>query len=146
MGPMRFVLLACSAIALLFCSEGFGEDGGPLLRNISPGKAFALIRENAGNGNFVILDVRTPGEFAAEHLEGAVLIDYRSPAFRDEVARLDRGKEYLVYCRTANRSALAAGIMENLGFRKIHHLAGGIVRWSEEGLPVVRTDSVQGKQ
>lgn len=137
--PKAMVLLGLSVIAFLGVSGASGQDGSPVPRNVSPGDAFALIRENAENDDFVILDVRTPGEFAKGHLEGAVLNDYRSPAFREEVAHLDRGKTYLVYCRTANRSARAIGIMKDLGFRNILHLEGGIVRWSEEGLPVVRT-------
>ncbi len=144
MMPLRSFLLACSFIALLVASKGFGLDDPSSPRNVSPMEASALIRENAGNGDFLILDVRTPGEFAGGHLEGAVLIDYRSPAFREEVARLDRGKEYLVYCRTANRSAKAVGIMKELGFLRLLHLKGGIVRWSEEGLPLAGTDSRGG--
>jgi rhodanese-related sulfurtransferase len=127
-----------SALAFLVVVIGAVAAGGDAARDVRPKEAQALIRENAGNREFVVLDVRTPEEFAQGHLEGAVLVDYRSPGFREELAGLDRKKTYLVYCRTGNRSASALGIMSELGFRSSYHLEGGIVRWLEEGGPAVR--------
>lgn len=129
------VLPALSFFLLVIGAATAGGDAG---RNVGPGEAQALIRENAGNRDFVVLDVRTPGEFVQGHLEGAVLVDYRSPGFREEMAGLEKTKTYLVYCRTGNRSARAMGIMGELGFRSTYHLEGGIKRWVKEGLPVVR--------
>lgn len=132
------LLRVLSASAFLVAMFGAARGGDGMPRNVAPGEARELIRENAGNRDFVVLDVRTPGEFAQGHLKGAVLIDYRSPGFRQEMAGLDRKKTYLVYCRTGNRSARALEIMKELGFRRYHHLEGGIKRWLEEGLPAVR--------
>jgi len=131
-------LLGLAALAFLAAGIGTGTARGETTRNMGPGEAQALIRENAGKKDFVVLDVRTPGEFAQGHIEGAVLVDYRSPAFREEMAGRDRAKTYLVYCRTGNRSVGAMKIMRELGFRSYYHLEGGIKRWQEEGLPVVR--------
>lgn len=125
-------------LAFLAAMTGSGLAGGGGAINLDSGEAQALIREHAGDRNFVVLDVRTPGEFAQGHLEGAVLVDYRSPEFRQQVARLDRTKIYLVYCRTGNRSSKAMGIFQELGFRNTYHLERGIKRWVEEGLPTVR--------
>ncbi len=129
-----FTLLAFPLLA----AAGAGGEGGPAIREVGPAEARALIRENAGNSDFVVLDVRTPEEFSRGHLEGAVLVDYRSPGFREEMAGRDKTKTYLVYCRTGNRSARALEIMKELGFRRYYHLEGGIKRWLEEGLPAVR--------
>lgn len=104
-------------------------------RNLSPVEARERIERSAGNPDFVLLDVRTPGEFRTERIGGAVLIDYNSSDFRAETARLDRGKTYLVYCRTGNRSAGALRVMKEEGFRNVYHLDGGIVKWKEAGLP-----------
>ena len=131
-------LMALPALAVLVVVIGVAAAWGDEVRDVGPKDAQALIRENAGNRDFVVLDVRTPEEFAQGHLEGAVLVDYRSPGFRGEVAGLSRTKTYLVYCRTGNRSASALGIMRELGFRSYYHLDGGIKRWLEEGLPAVR--------
>jgi rhodanese-related sulfurtransferase len=138
-GTLKFLFLLVLP-ALLFLpamigTSGAGSDPG---RNVDPGEAHALILKNKGNRDFVVLDVRTPGEFAKGHLDGAVLVDYRSAGFREEMAGFDRTKTYLVYCRTGHRSTRALGIMSELGFRSYYHLEGGITRWAEEGLPTVR--------
>jgi len=104
-------------------------------RNLSPVQARERIEQSAGNPDFVLLDVRTPGEFRSERIGGAVLVDYNSSTFRAEMAALDRGKTYLVYCRTGNRSTGALKVMREEGFRNVYHLEGGIVKWKEAGLP-----------
>ncbi len=72
---------------------------------ISPNDAAALIGAHAGNPAFVLLDVRTPEEFAHGRIAGAVNLDYRGADFQGDLARLDRSRTYLVYCRTGNRSS-----------------------------------------
>ena len=84
----------------------------------------------------MILDVRTPGEYAAGHIAGAVLLDYRPPTFEDELGGLSRDATYLVYCRSGNRSAGAVEVMARRGFTRIYELAGGIQAWERAGLPV----------
>lgn len=63
----------------------------------------------------VVVDVRTPGEYAAGHLDGAVNIDFQSASFADDVADLDTDAEYVVYCQSGHRSAQAVAVMENAG-------------------------------
>ena len=106
--------------------------------DIAPKEANELIDERSGDEDFVILDVRTPEEFSGGHIEGAIIIDFNSENFEDEIGKLDRNITYLIYCRTARRSSLALDIMEDLGFTDVYNLKGGIVRWEEEGFPVVR--------
>jgi rhodanese-related sulfurtransferase len=106
--------------------------------NVTVGKAQKLIKERAGKADFVILDVRTPGEFAEGHLKGAVNLDVQSPTFEKGLRALDRKKSYLVYCRTGNRSRQAILAMERLGFRSIFHMNEGIVMWKQQGFPLAR--------
>ena len=103
--------------------------------NLSPAAAREMIGERAGTPGFVLLDVRTPGEYRSERIDGAVLVDYNSGNFRSELRALDREKTYLVYCRTGNRSNGALKVMREEGFRNLYHLEGGIVKWKEAGLP-----------
>lgn len=86
--------------------------------------------------DLVVLDVRTPEEFASGALPNAILIDINSPTFADEIARLDTSKPYLVYCRSGNRSATAVEIMEEAGFGEIYELANGIQAWVGSGRPL----------
>lgn len=85
-----------------------------------------------------VVDVRTPAEFAEGHLEGAQLIDFNDASFADEVALLDPDGEYLVYCRSGNRSAQAVAVMQQLGIEHIWDMEGGVIAYAQEGYPLVR--------
>jgi len=98
--------------------------------NISVIEAKKLIQENQSNQDFVILDVRTPAEFAENKIDPkAVNIDVDSPDFVKEINKLDKNKNYLVYCRTGRRSAIASQTMTDNGFAKIQNMEGGTVEW-----------------
>ena len=85
----------------------------------------------------VILDVRTPLEYSSGHLNGSINLDFKSPSFSDQIARLDQNKAYLLYCRTGIRSARALLLMRSLGFTKLYNLTKGIEQWQREGYEVV---------
>ena len=103
--------------------------------NLSPAEARDLLWKRSGDPDFVLLDVRTRKEFDAERIAGAVMVDYNSPSFRDEIAKLDRSKSYLVYCRTGNRTNGAVKVMRELGFPNVIVFPGGITAWKEAGFP-----------
>jgi len=73
----------------------------------------------------VIIDVRTPAEFAGGHLEGAINIDVQSADFAAQVMELDKDGEYFVYCRTGNRSGQAIAQMNQMGFGDTYN-GGGV--------------------
>lgn len=85
----------------------------------------------------ILLDVRTAGEFAAGHLEGAINIDVEGMTFEGEVANLDKTKTYAIYCQSGRRSRIAIETMSNAGFTKLFNLDQGIGSWQAAGLPVV---------
>lgn len=85
----------------------------------------------------VIIDVRTPGEFAGGHLEGALNIDVQSPDFAAQISQLDPAGDYFVYCRSGNRSGQAISQMSNMGFTSLTN-GGSVSKASSlSGLPVV---------
>lgn len=94
----------------------------------------AAITENPPDG-LVILDVRTPEEYAEGHLDGAVLVDFYEPDFADQLAALDKDVPYLVYCRSGNRSGQTIPLMQQLGFDSAVDVDGGILAWAAAGLP-----------
>ncbi len=85
-------------------------------------------KSNFENANGVLLDVRTPEEFTAGHIDGSINIDIFNPDFRDQIDSLDKSKEYFVYCRSGNRSGQACMLMTELGY-KSNNLMGGIAAW-----------------
>ena len=108
------------------------------IHDISVAEAYALIQENKANPDFKIIDIRTPEEYAAGHLEDSTLIDYYAENFKAELGKLDRVKSYLIYCRTANRSGQARDIMKGMGFLSVYNMEGGIVAWQAAGYAVVQ--------
>jgi len=142
MSAMLTVLLVLGAVLIASCTAKTEtpnqQTPAQIIENISPQEAFDLIQENKDNPDFVILDVRTPEEFAEEHIANALNIDFNSENFRDELDKLDKDKTYLIYCRSGNRSGKALEIMKELDFREVYNMSGGIIEWKTEGLPTVK--------
>ncbi|WP_292836088.1 rhodanese-like domain-containing protein [Microbacterium sp.] len=85
----------------------------------------------------VVVDVRTSGEYAGGHLDGAVNIDLESATFASAVSQLDPAADYVVYCQSGNRSAQAAQVMDAAGLDVQD--AGGISQAAQAtGLSIVR--------
>lgn len=80
----------------------------------------------------VILDVRTPMEVSQGKIPGAQVIDLMDAQFPQKIEELDKGKPYIVYCRSGNRSAQACNYMASRGFSKLYNLNGGIGSWPYE--------------
>lgn len=87
--------------------------------------------------NVVVLDVRTPAEYASGHIANAINIDVESGMFEDDIASLDKSKTYAVYCHSGRRSANAAKIMAKAGFTTIYNLDGGVTAWASVGQQLV---------
>ena len=86
-----------------------------------------------GNNNAIVLDVRTNDEVAEGIIPNAVHIDiHLGQGFIDEVEKLDKSKDYYVYCRSGGRSAQACAVMNHLGFENTYNLLGGITEWQGE--------------
>jgi len=106
------------------------------IENISPEQANRLVRDNNGNADFVILDIRTRQEFRTGHLVDAILIDFYSKDFLENINQLDKNKTYLVYCRSANRSTKAMKMISGMGFLKIYNMDDGIIGWNKKGFKI----------
>ena len=84
----------------------------------------------ANDDNAFILDVRTPQEVEEGYIPGAINIDiYLGQEFLEELEKLDKSKNYYVYCRSGNRSGQACAIMNSIGIENAYNLEGGILNW-----------------
>lgn len=126
----KFWMLA-AVLALFLASPGSAAAKFQVV-DITAAEAKALMGKLPAEG-LLILDVRTPGEFAEGHLAGAVLADYKSTEFEAQLKKLDRSKPLLLYCRTGNRSGKSLPILQRLGFGKVYHFTGGITAWRNAG-------------
>jgi rhodanese-related sulfurtransferase len=103
--------------------------------NLSPADFAQRLK---GESQALLLDVRTPGEFAGGHLPGAKNLNFNSPSFQQEVSRLDRSQPVYLYCAVGGRSASAAALMKKMGFQVLYNMSGGFSQWSAQGLPSER--------
>ncbi|MFT5963623.1 MAG: rhodanese-related sulfurtransferase [Flavobacterium sp.] len=95
-------------------------------------KAFAEIIKTTQKPQ--ILDVRTPEEFKAGHLENSNNVNWLGDSFVKNSEKYNKTKPVFVYCRSGARSKKATEKLQELGFRNIYELEGGFLKWDEEGL------------
>jgi rhodanese-related sulfurtransferase len=108
------------------------------IEEIEPKEAFTEIEKHRDDPDFVVLDVRTPKEYEQEHLENAHLLDVKSKDFEDEIEKMDKEKEYFVYCKAGVRGCKAVDLMKNHGYTKVLNITGGIDKWKSKRLPVTK--------
>ena len=89
----------------------------------------------------VILDVRSPEEFARGHVPGAINIDLNAPGFAQKVDAFDKSKPILVNCHAGSRGAIASVALAKLGFQTVCNLDGGLAAWEKAGNAAEKTES-----
>ncbi len=89
------------------------------------------LRQVLQSGDVLLVDVRTPEEFAEGHIPGAINVNFRSESFSINIQELNKEGPIYIYCRSGYRSNLASLEMKKLGFKAIHDLKGGYQAWME---------------
>src|SRR3954451_21882985 len=102
--------------------------------------------EEINGGDVVLIDTREPHEYQEAHLEGGKLVP--PGVLADEIgsAAPDKSARTILYCRSGNRSALAAAQLQQLGYENVASMSGGILQWQEQGLPVVSPSGMTAEQ
>ena len=124
---MKRIIIAVSVVLMLIsllvgCTDGNNKN---VYEQITPDEAKALMDSEDG---YIILDVRTPEEFAERHIEGAILIPDYEIGEKAESILTDKEQLILVYCRSGRRSKNAANELATLGYTNIKEF-GGINDW-----------------
>jgi phage shock protein E len=86
----------------------------------------------------VVIDVRSPEEFAAGHISGATNLDFEGGVLAEALAGLDRETAYSIYCQSGRRSALAKQAMEEAGFSNVTDLGGIETAAKTLALPIIK--------
>lgn len=94
--------------------------------------------EKVADSSVILLDIRTPEEFATGALINARNVDFYAPGFTAELNKLDKTKTYAIYCNSGNRTKTALAKMKDLGFISVYELSGGITAWKSAGKEVAR--------
>ncbi|SDX57070.1 rhodanese-like domain-containing protein [Hymenobacter psychrophilus] len=89
---------------------------GAIVPSAVPVSSVAEVNKTLRQPNVVLLDVRTPEEYATGHLAGAGNLDFRAPDLGAQLQQLDRNKTYVLYCASGNRSNKTAMLMQEKGF------------------------------
>jgi rhodanese-related sulfurtransferase len=129
----KAVALAAAAIASVGLLAGCSSNN-EATKKVDPVEFSEVIAQPG----VIILDVRTPEEFNAGHIPNAININIADSDFSSEVSKLDKNATVAVYCRSANRSAVATNEMAELGFTDMYDMQGGIIDWEAAGGPVVQ--------
>ncbi|MGZ3796223.1 MAG: rhodanese-like domain-containing protein [Pseudobdellovibrionaceae bacterium] len=86
--------------------------------------------------NTIILDVRTVEEYQSAHIKGARNIDFYSGNFKELLSKLDKNKNYVLYCRSGNRSGQSCHLMKQLGFSNVENLGSLNQAGKKIGVPI----------
>ncbi|MEJ4089417.1 rhodanese-like domain-containing protein [Galbibacter orientalis] len=95
-------------------------------------KSIIEFKEVASEG-FVLIDVRTPEEYAQGFIGGAINMDMKNKSFISNIQQIDKNKKVYLYCKAGGRSAKASKVLDSLGYKNIINLEGGFDAWKEAG-------------
>ncbi len=100
------------------------------VKNVNVNQAENLVKSSS----YIVVDVRTAGEYNSGHIKGAKNIDFYNN-FEEMFAKQfpDKNKPYLIYCRSGNRSFYAAKMLSEMGYKDVTNMEGGIIVWSNSG-------------
>ncbi|WP_155800755.1 rhodanese-like domain-containing protein [Pontibacter sp. BAB1700] len=129
---MKLFLITLLATSLMSCTSPQQSDG--IVKTISATE-YKEHHEKIDNQEVVLVDVRTPAEFEAGHLEKTQHADFLSGEFEKQMQNWDKDKTYYMYCASGNRSGKAAKLMEEAGFKNVYNI-GGYSDLKAAGLPI----------
>ena len=149
---MRTARFVAFAATMLTAAASIADQAGPTPSQPASAPAAAasaslplispqalLERQAKKDPSLFVLDVRTPKEFAAGHVPGAVNVPYDQVA--SQLAQIPKDKDVVLYCRSGRRTGLAAEVLEANGYTKLEHLQGDMQAWLKDGRPVEGGDA-----
>lgn len=120
------VVVAVVVGVILVTQNGNGAATGSVISPQDYQSRFA-------SADHVLIDVRTPEEFASGHISGAVNIPLDTISTR--LAEIPQDRDVVLYCRSGNRSNQAWNLLNGEGYSRIYDL-GGVIAWQAAGLPL----------
>lgn len=120
------------ALAMIIVVSACGQDSA-MIANTELAK-----RVQAGDDMLVVLDVRTPREYASGHVPGAINIPVDQLSEKINTLRARDNAETVVYCESGRRAGRAESMLKDAGFLNVVHLQGDMAQWRKDGLPMAR--------
>jgi rhodanese-related sulfurtransferase len=139
---MRILSAILLAVCMASAGQVFAEEpkrpaGAKALtmKDVTPDEAALLMKSKPGGA--LVIDVRTPEEFAEGHIPGARNVDFLGDDFEKQIAALPTDRPLIVHCAAGNRSSKAVvKISAMQKFAQIFHLKSGFNGWKAAGKPV----------
>ncbi|QQX77107.1 MULTISPECIES: rhodanese-like domain-containing protein [Aequorivita] len=128
---MKNIAFLFGLTMLLFFTSCKENTTAQQIKVISPEEVYKAVNDNQ---NLQLVDVRTQEEYGEDHLKTAQNICVTDDDFKEKVAKLDKNEPVYLYCRSGKRSARAAQIMKDMGFKEIYDMEGGFLNWESQGL------------
>ena len=125
----KIYLLLILSLYLFSCGNEEGK-----IEMITPEKVVEAVNTEK---NLQLIDVRSNTEYAVSHLKDTQNICVTNNDFKEKVATLDKDKPVYVYCKKGGRSAQAALILKEMGFKEVYDLQGGLENWELQGMETV---------
>ncbi|AKA35228.1 MAG: rhodanese-like domain-containing protein [Muricauda sp.] len=114
---------------LLFLGLSCKSQGEPSISVIDK----ATMQAQVIGKDVQLIDVRTPQEYEAGHIDDALNFDIKNqPLFKEKIGTLDKDKPVYLYCKMGGRSARAAALLKEMGFKEIYDYSGGYDEWSSQ--------------
>lgn len=145
-GPGPSVLILLAALSVMFGCQDRSERSWPTVisevrtrfPDVEQMSTDELARslEAPGDGKPLLIDVRTPQEYAVSHLKGAVRAQTVQEV--ESLVQGDKDAPLVLYCSVGYRSSQLASALMKAGFRHVKNLEGSIFKWANEGRPVYR--------
>jgi len=126
-------MLLLLSVNFTACSQSTNATKSEVVSHISPQELKAKLGDD-----ILLIDIRTPQEYAQGHLPGAKLINYYDADFMQKMSKLDKSKDLYIYCRSGHRSGKAAQYLKTTGFPKIYDLKGGINNWYQNNMKIIK--------
>ena len=130
---LKLTIFAFIAITSLSCNsqqQSKKSDDSGKITLLSPSE----FKEKSVNQP--IVDIRTPMEFQQGYIDGAKNINYFDSNFLKEMASYDKTKPLFLYCKSGNRTSMAAAKLKAAGFEQLFELQGGIINWVRNNEPI----------
>lgn len=94
-------------------------------------------KKMAESGKYTVIDIRTPREYEAGHVKGAINIDFYKKTFLSKMDKY-KNKPFVFYCRSGNRTTQAKRKFTKLGYKEGYELGRGIISWKRAGYGFVK--------
>jgi rhodanese-related sulfurtransferase len=140
---MKLILLVLSVMALSCNSPSettATQNNSTVEQAVTSSSSYSVLNvadfkakmESLTGQGFNLVDVRTPEEVASGTIENSINIDFNNSNFSEGLAKLDKSKPLMLFCRSGARSGRASSIAKELGFTEIYDLQGGFMAWSAQ--------------